>query len=413
VAVAYAKVMEWTTDRMADLVANQPWLFVVLSPLLMMAAWALVRFVAPTAGGSGIPQVLAAIEVASREGAAAKTAGVFGHLRLIFVKIASSVAALLAGGAIGREGPTIQIAAIMFDLYDGAFKRYAERWRNREALIIAGGGAGLAAAFNTPLGGVVFAIEELGRNHFKHFKGPLILAVVVSGYVTQALLGPYLFVGHPAIGVVTLKDTLQGLVAAAVIGIAGAFFGRALFAAMRRVNSWPLGKRLALAALVGVVVSLACLAVGPDAGGGGSILIRKLLFEGKSMTWALAAWRMAGVFIAYLSGCAGGIFAPSLAAGAALGAKVAEVIGSDNPHLIIVIGMIAYLTGATRSPFTSFILVFEMTDRQAAVMPMLAAALVANAAGRLVDEHSFYEKTCQGLLARDHVLATPTIASPM
>src|SRR5262249_8810225 len=106
----------------------------------------------------------------------------------------------------------------------------------------------------------------------------------------------------------------------------------------------------------------------------------------------LAIWRVVGVLVTYASGCAGGIFAPSLAAGAALGARVAVWTNADNPSLVVVLGMIAFLTGATRSPFTAFTLVFEMTDRQAAIVPMLGAAAVANVVARLVDEKSFYER---------------------
>lgn len=125
-------------------------------------------------------------------------------------------------------------------------------------------------------------------------------------------------------------------------------------------------------------------------------MIQKLLFTNGNATpeigWLLSSWRVVGVAVTYLSGCAGGIFAPSLAAGAALGAALANAFSFDNQNLMIVLAMIAFLTGATRSPFTSFILVFEMTDRQAAVVPMLASALLAYIAAKIVDNHSFYEK---------------------
>jgi H+/Cl- antiporter ClcA len=158
-----------------------------------------------------------------------------------------------------------------------------------------------------------------------------------------------------------------------------------------------------------------CLWLGSDASGGGSLLIRKLLFgsetEVAQVTWLLAVWRILGPMVTYASGCAGGIFAPSLAAGAAVGATLAHWFRVDNQALIIVLGMIAFLTGATRSPFTSFILVFEMSDRQAAVVPMMAAALLASVTAKLVDPESFYERQRDRLLGKHvHVAAGPAAA---
>jgi H+/Cl- antiporter ClcA len=408
VAIGYARATEWATETMARISTEHSWIFVLTSPLWFVAAWALVRFLSPEAGGSGIPQLLVAVELSATS--AGQGPSTWKNLRLILVKVLSSLAATLGGGAVGREGPTIQISASVFELFDGLFKKYVSRRRSREALLIAGGGAGLAAAFNTPLGGVVFAIEELASQHFKTFKGVLILSVVTAGYVTQAVLGPYLFIGHPSIGATTLRDTAMGLAASSCIGILGALFGVALYRAMTVVKAFSLYRRLALAGGIGLVMSIACVALGPDASGGGSLLIRKLLFgnaaEVSKLGWTLTIWRVVGMTLTYISGCAGGIFAPSLAAGAAIGAMLANTLAFDNHGLIIVLGMISFLTGATRSPFTCFILVFEMTDRQAAVMPMMAAALIANVAARLVDVESFYERARDVILGRHPADAT-------
>lgn len=403
VAIGYARATEWATKMMETYSQSHSWLFISAAPFWFVIAWALVHYGAPKAGGSGIPRLLVAIESATLN--EKREAGIFHNVRLIVVKILSSLAAILGGGAVGREGPTIQISSAIFELFDGVFKKYVSDRKSRESLLIAGGGAGLAAAFNTPLGGVVFAIEELTNQHFKTFKGVLILSVVTAGYVTQAVLGPYLFIGHPAIGRVTTKDTAYGLIAAVVIGIAGALFGAILYRATNIVRRFNTRSRLYLAAVVGLVVSGVCVLLGPDGSGGGSLLIRKLLFGSAGdiahVGWTLAVWRFFGVIVTYLSGCAGGIFAPSLAAGAALGAMLATTFTFENHSLIIVLAMVAFLAGVTRSPFTSFILVFEMTDRQGAVIPMMAAALLASMVARLVEKESFYEKTKRAILDRE------------
>lgn len=406
VAIAYAKVTEWVTSLMIIVSQSHQLMFLIAAPFWFILAWALVRFLDPRAAGSGIPQVLIAVETASSAEILAipNRTKIWLSLRLIIVKILSSLAAILGGGAVGREGPTIQISAAIFEMFEGVFKKYVSGRKSREALIIAGGGAGLAAAFNTPLGGVVFAIEELASQHFKTFKGDLILTVVTAGYVTQAILGPYLFIGHPAIGTVTVRDTMIGLGASVGIGMIGAYFGKKLFTVTAAAKKLGMRGRILLAGGVGLAMSGACVMLGSDASGGGSLLIRKLLFgsatEVAQVGWLLAIWRVAGVLLTYVSGCAGGIFAPSLAAGAALGAMAAHLFSFDNHSLIIVLGMIGFLTGVTRSPFTSFILVFEMTDRQGAVIPMMAAALLANVFSRMIDHESFYEKTKEVLLNR-------------
>ena len=402
VAIAYAWIIEWATSTMIILSTQYRWYFLAASPFLFVSAWALVRYIAPETAGSGIPQVLAEIEKAAID---PKTGSqIIRNLKLIAVKTVSSTLAVLGGGVVGREGPTIQISAAIFDMFDGTFKKYVSSRRSRETLLIAGGGAGLAAAFNTPLGGVVFAIEELASQHFKNFKGILILSVVIAGIVSQAILGPYLFIGHPTIGIVTVKDSTFGLLMALGIGVTGALFGKSLFGIAQRTKKLSDRHRLFLAAAVGLIVSAVCIALGSNASGGGSHLIQKLLFTNGNaapeISWWLAIWRVVGIAVTYLSGCAGGIFAPSLSAGAALGAALANAFSFDNQNLMIVMAMIAFLTGATRSPFTSFILVFEMTDRQAAVVPMLASALLAYGAAKLIDNHSFYEKMRDAILQK-------------
>ena len=115
------------------------------------------------------------------------------------------------------------------------------------------------------------------------------------------------------------------------------------------------------------------------------------LFKHETADLALIAIRFAGTMAAYLSGCAGGIFSPSLAIGATIGSYLSTFVGSDHANLMVLLGMIGFLTGVTRTPFTSFILVLEMTDRHAAVFSMMLAALTAQSASLLIEPHSFYE----------------------
>jgi H+/Cl- antiporter ClcA len=109
--------------------------------------------------------------------------------------------------------------------------------------------------------------------------------------------------------------------------------------------------------------------------------------------------RFVGPIITQVSGAAGGIFAPSLAAGGSIGSILSYFAGSEYHNLFIILGMIAFLTGVTRAPFTSFVLVLEMTDRHSVLFLMMIAALIANVCSRIIDTESFYERVRDDFLA--------------
>lgn len=417
-AVLYAALFEWVTLKVTYFSASHPIWFMTLAPFMMVSSFLLVRFCAPGAAGSGIPRIMASIHESAhpvtsnnpdaRSGLKPRSkVSIRSRLRITAVKIASSTLALGAGGAVGREGPTIQICAAIFEAVEKLFGRVIPA-RSREGLLIAGGSAGLAAAFNTPLGGVVFAIEELSQSHLKKFKSSLILAVVTAGYVAQAIRGPYLFIGHPTIGAMTLSDWRTTALVILSCALAGSLFGRELFRASQRLSKISLNGRVACAAIIGLLVSATVVWIGPHAVGGGADLIKDLLFTtNKDPDAKLVGWRLFGPFVSYLGAGAGGIFAPALAAGAALGAKMASLVNGANVNLAVVIGMISFLTGVTKSPLTSFILIFEMTDRQSAIIPMMFAALCSSGLAHLVEPESFYEKMRNLILERHQKESNP------
>ncbi|HYK57028.1 MAG TPA: chloride channel protein, partial [Flavisolibacter sp.] len=135
--------------------------------------------------------------------------------------------------------------------------------------------------------------------------------------------------------------------------------------------------------------------------GSGKDLMNTTLFtDQKAVSWDTMLLRMAGPVICFNTGAAGGVFAPALAAGASIGAflsKIFHYLGS-NANILMLCGMVAFLTGVTRTPFTSAILVLEMTDRHSVIFHLMVAALLANVAALLVDKHSFYEQLKKGYL---------------
>lgn len=391
VAVLYAEAFAGMAAVARGWMENQPVLPFLLSPILMMlAAWLVLRF-APGAAGSGIPQVMSAIDLEGKVVVPRLIA--LAGVRVIGIAILSSLLMVLAGGSLGREGTTIHIAAGLFLGIGYPFRRIWPQI-SHSSLLIAGGAAGIAAAFNTPLGGIVFAIEELSEANFHRFKTYLISAVIVSGLVAQWLLGPYLYFGFPKLAGAGISLMPWALFLGVVTGALGGLFGKVLFHSLDRVGRLPVPSRLWLAAGCGLLVAAGGYLVGPSSVGGGDTLIRDLLFtDMKDAGWGAVVARFFGPIVSSITGASGGVFAPSLTAGAVLGSKFAALVPSAmEPNLAILLGMIGFLAGFSRAPFTSFVLVLEMTDRHSAIFGMMLAALVASIVGSAVDRTSFYHR---------------------
>lgn len=143
----------------------------------MVATWLVAKF-AVYSRGSGIPQVSASIELSNPKHNY-KVDNLLS-LKIIFIKIISSLIMVFGGGVIGREGPTIQISASIFKKINDWLPNWYPKISKRN-MIVTGAAAGLASAFNTPLGGIVFAIEELTKTHFSFFKSALLTGVIIAG----------------------------------------------------------------------------------------------------------------------------------------------------------------------------------------------------------------------------------------
>ncbi|OGV56630.1 MAG: hypothetical protein A2X49_08580 [Lentisphaerae bacterium GWF2_52_8] len=396
VSVGYASAFRWGETYFYSVIEKNHFLIWIFPPVCFFASWFLIRKVSPEAGGSGIPQVLAANDLTQ------KHHNVAVHrllsLKTGLVKIASSLICLLGGGAIGREGPTLQISAAIFHFF-GRLTRRFNTSQNLRPWIVTGAAAGLASAFNTPLGGIVYAIEELGMANFERLKIPLFAAIIVAGLVSQWLLGSYLYLGFPKL----LSPDLSFLPLAVLIGVAGgllgAIFAKILVYSVQKLKSI---KRVSVAAgfALGSGLLMALLIfLDHRAAGTGRDVIADLLFNGQTASPGLFLVRFASTVVSYLSGAAAGIFAPSLAIGATLGSIVANWVDSPHANLMVLLGMIAFLTGVTRTPFTAFVLVLEMTDRHSAIFPMMLAAMAASSSAFLIDKRSFYEIMRQRLVS--------------
>lgn len=395
-AVAYTKLFNFSEGVLQSALSWNRWSIFVLAPVCFFLAWWIVQLYSKNARGSGIPQVMAAIELAGPKYSYAVDKLL--NLRVIVVKIISSMLMVIGGGAVGREGPTIQIAGSVFRTVN---KLIPKSWPklSSQSFILTGGAAGLAAAFNTPLGGVVFAIEELAKIHIRFFRTALFSAVIIAGLTAQGILGPYLYFGYPDVNGLGLSIFFGVAGVAIIAGMGGSFMGKVIIALMRRKKSFSKTKSAIYVVLSGILFALIAYFINGEILGSGNEVINTVLFTPEKHTsWDTPLWRTVGPIISFNTGAAGGVFAPALAAGASIGSyfsNIFDIIG-PNANILILGGMVGFLTGITRTPFTSAILVLEMTDRHSVIFHLMLAAMISNIAALLVDKQSFYERLKKG-----------------
>jgi H+/Cl- antiporter ClcA len=392
IAVGYTKAFAYSERILQNILHWHSWFIFIMTPVCFLFAWLIVQVFAPNARGSGIPQVMAAIELATP-----KHDSKIDRLlsfRILLTKIASSLIMVLGGGTIGREGPTIQIAGSVFRIVN---KWIPSSWpkSSKQSFILTGAAAGLAAAFNTPLGGLVFAMEELAKIHIRFFRTALFSAVIIAGLTAQALLGPYLYLGYPDVKNLQFSIFLGVVIVAIASGMAGSLTSKGILKLMNWKKKFNGTKTVVFIFVAGLLIaSLAFFLNGEILGSGKSLMSTVLFTDNKYTPWHTMVLRMLGSVICFNTGAAGGVFAPALAAGASIGAYAAsltDLIGG-NANILILSGMVGFLTGITRTPFTSAILVLEMTDRHSVIFHLLLAALISNIAALIIDRHSLYEQ---------------------
>lgn len=370
-------------------------------PFLFLTSWLLVEKLAPFSNGSGIPQLMAATSIAnSSDRESQNLLHQLLSLRVIFVKFLSSIVLVFAGGAIGREGPTLQIAGSIFFLSRHILPH---RWfqKNQQGLILAGGAAGLASAFNTPLGGIAYVIEELGKTHLNTFRTGTLHAVIVAGFVSQTVLGPYLYFGYPKLPALTFSAIPLLMIVAIAAALVSALFGQMLkLAVLFRNSQKNLISKIVTTLIAGFLFAL-LIYVGPKASpGSGTELLNQLLFKDQTADITDLLARFFGTILTFASGGAGGVFAPVLSIGGAAGSFFSNLFGDDLGSLAVIVGMTAGLAAFTHSPLTSFVLILEMTDRHSAIFALMLAAIIGQGISKIISKKSFYEFVAEQVLER-------------
>ena len=391
-ALLFAWMADFALETNAELVQKYPWFAWVVLPFgLPLIVWITRRF-APYTSGSGIPQVLASLALPY---GANKTRLI--RLRETLLKIPLTFLAMCAGASVGREGPSVQVGAAVMSAWGAWCKKHGFAFRGMQEndLIAAGAAGGLAAAFNAPLAGVIFAIEELGREVMLRWERQILLGVLAAGFIQVAIQGnnPY-FSGFSGDALDNMLGWVLGCGLAC--GIAGGLFGRTLYlgATAFAPAKWREHIRrhpLITAALIGILLAaIGTLYQGKTYGTGYHEAAQALrgIHEAPA---GLAAAKWFSTVLTYWTGTPGGIFTPSLTIGAVLGEHIAILTGlAQGTHVLVLICMAAFLAGATQSPLTSAVVVMEMTGGQNLLFWLLIACIFASQVSRQFSPRPFY-----------------------
>ncbi len=398
----------WTTILPAALV------FVSMPVIIVLQ-----RKFFPGTEGTGIPQAIAAIRIGP-----SPTRRFMLSTRIAIGKILLLAIALVAGVTVGREGPSVHVGACCMHLCTKVCR--VPSWLLHRGLILAGGAAGIAAAFNTPVAGAIFCIEEIGRTFDRRSMPAILRTVAIACVVGVVCLGDYLFYGPTNrsaimplawpddLGFVDWLKSLRPWIAVPVIGVLGGFLGgifaRGVVEGSRRIGGALVSNPLRTGILLGAALAIIGVTSGGVSYGGGHARTMEMLETAARTGEATAEWinplaTASASFVALISAIPGGLFDPSLTVGAGLGQVthgwfadfIAPGIGLRETMLL---WMAAYFAGVVRSPLTVAAILFEMTGAYGMILPlMLASTLGAMVAGRFC-EPSIYDALAGQFLGR-------------
>ncbi|WP_408635293.1 chloride channel protein [Rodentibacter haemolyticus] len=358
---------------------------------LALLTWFTAKFT-PYVSGSGIPQVIASINLPHSNYKTKLLA--FGQT---LWKIPLTFLAMLIGASVGREGPSVQVGAAVMLAWGNFCRKYnfAFKGLSTNELMATGAAGGLAAAFNAPLAGVIFAIEELGRGVVLRWERRVLMGVLAAGFILVAIEGnsPYFPTYKGATDVPRLYLWL--IVCGITCGILGGIFGRLLAKGIAGISpekwrGWLRRHPIYVALLLGLfLAAVGTYSKGQTYGTGYDVVARAL--EGQLIDPEIGILKLFTTVATYWNGIAGGIFTPSLTTGAGIGTMLWELSnGAVDQRFLVILCMAAFLAGGTQSPVTASVVVMEMTGAQPMLIWLLISSIIAAIISRQFNPKPFY-----------------------
>jgi chloride channel protein, CIC family len=362
------------------------WMFPAIFTLLgALISIAITRRFAPEASGSGIPHLEAVLHRFRK----------LEWERVLPVKFFGGIIAIGSGLALGREGPTVQMGGAIGDAISRLLK-VSER--ERLTLISAGAGAGLAAAFNAPLAGLIFVLEEVRRDFQPIMFGAAFVAAVIADIIARIGSGQFPVFSVPSYQVPPLTSLPIFALLGIIAGLFGVLFNKSLLQTINQFERIPPRFKLPSVVITGGLIGL----VGwysPSLLGSGHTLAESAL-KGNLVLTAIPLFffiRFLLTITSYGTGAPGGIFAPLLGLGALIGLSVGLISHNLAPDVVpipavfAVVGMAAYFTAIVRAPLTGIMLIVEMTGNYSQMLPLLVSCFCAYAVAEFLKDLPIYE----------------------
>jgi len=388
VIVMMTLLSEWAAQTYRILALQYPWFHFVIPPVgLGFTAWLTFRFF-PGSERSGIPQVKTALEFTDN----LKQTCQLISLKIAVGKMFLPIIGLLSGASVGFGGPAVHVgASVMLSL--GRVIKFPPHYLER-GLILAGSAAGFAAMFSTPLAGIIFAIEEMGRTLEERISSLVLTAIIFSGVTAYALLNSYIYFEDESL----IMPMGQSWFAIPLCGIIGGFLG-GLFSKVTIFGSRLL-KRTGISMVViaiacgGIIATVNYFSNGATVGTGYQ-QTKAILHSAQSMEASYPFLKMLATCATFFSGIPSGIFVPSLATGAGVGVDLANWFPIAPMSVMILLSMTAYFSGMLQAPLTSFVIVMEMTSSHEIMIPLMATAFLASGTSKVIHSVPLYLALCE------------------
>ncbi len=385
VSALFALSSEHANDLFKHISESNPYLPLLITPAGLVIITLITRKYVPGAQGSGIPQAIASLNIDSETQALRKKVL---SIPVAIGKVVLTLMGLLCGASIGREGPTVHIgAAIMYNI--GHWAHFPRHFLDH-GLILAGGAAGIAAAFNTPLAGIVFAIEEMARSFEERSSGTMLTAVIIAGITAMAILGNYSYFGTTNASLDQAQHWYIIPICGVLGGLFGGIFAKALLTGSRIITPLLFKHPVLVPASCGLMVAVLGIISGGSIYGTGYAEAQMVITGSGDLDNSYPFMKMLATLASYFSGIPGGIFAPSLATGAGFGSLFAQWLSGPGTQTIILLSMVAYFTGVVQTPITAFVIVMEMTNNHGMLLPLMTSAFIAFGVSKLVNREPIY-----------------------
>ena len=383
VITLFIEISEFAQQAYKSTVKENPLLSLIITPFSYVSVIYVAKFYSHRVQSSGIPQVLAALD--SRNKQIRKQLLAF---RIALAKIGFIFVGMLGGAPIGIEGPCIHIGSSIFY----GFNRFLNLKRKImiHSMIVIGGCAGLLIAFNSPIAAILFAFEELGRNIRKQAMILITLCCIGVYLAAIAYRGNNPYLGD--LSSLSFDYTLiwQLVPLAIVAGLLGGLFAKIMVVLVRKFIVHTKVKVLMVALILGSVVALFNYFTGGLIAGSGKEEVL-LMLESEKLGIDFLLMKYFATLTSLTSTIPGGLFMPAISIGASIGSESSAILTEINPQVVIIMAIVAYLSGTIRTPLTAAFVVLEMTSTLHLILPALMVAFIASYVSTFIKKDPLYE----------------------